>query len=109
MVLLSGFWPARGLLSGGWPPLGDSDGDDLFGDICLTPDSPGFLDQSRAPGQRLSRTKQRRALITLFSSPKPVLSLLLRPHLPALKRNPMLHPLAQILCCCALKVLRSHL
>jgi hypothetical protein len=71
MVLLSGFWPARGLLSGAWPPLGgmdapppsksfagDPSGDDPFSDSSLPQGSPGSsYDRMRTP--RSSRYKTR--------------------------------------------------
>ena len=61
MVLLSGFWPPRGLLSGGWPPLGDSDGDEGLSDsYSANADSPaGSFDPRRTPSLKTSRVKQR--------------------------------------------------
>ena len=60
MVLLSGFWPARGLLSGDWPPLGDSDGDDTPAEAGIAKNSPvGSFDQGRTMRSRSLRAKQR--------------------------------------------------
>lgn len=56
MVLLSGFWPPRGLLSGSWPPQGDLEGDASCSDSSLPLRSPSSsLDRLRSPTSRLTR------------------------------------------------------
>lgn len=60
MVLLSGFWPPRGLVSGSWPPQLDSDADDACSDSSMPFDSPAAsFDRLRSPPSRGGRNKHR--------------------------------------------------
>ena len=65
MVLLSGFWPPRGLLSGSWPPQVDSDAEASHSDSSVALDSPGpsSLDRLRSPPSRSSRQRTRCATL----------------------------------------------